>query len=100
MGQGPPPADKSGADPAVAGNPIEKVQNTIKAIEHLRSAAEGLEAAKFAIQQEYQDFSTGRKLENMKSELIAIISKAKEHISKTSSESPEARTAVSKWLRL
>lgn len=83
-----------------ATDPVQKVNRTIKAIERLRDAAEDMEAAKFVIQQEYSDFSTGRRLDVLKSELINIISKSKEHLSKIAAESPEARTIVSKWLRL
>ena len=76
-----------------------KVEKTIEAIKKLQDAAVGLEKARFTIANEYSDFSLAAKLEALKSELVALIGTAKEHVMKSSSKSPEAEELVSKWLK-
>lgn len=86
---------------AVDSNPESvKAERTIKTIEKLQDAAVALEAARFAMQQDYSDFSLAKKLEIIKQEVVSIIGKAKEHVMQTSTKSPEAEKIVSGWLEL
>lgn len=78
----------------------ERVRAALKAVEKLQKAAADLEAARFTIQQEYSDFTLAKKLDYLKQELVTIIGKTKEHISRSSTSSPEAKQAMASWLGL
>lgn len=77
-----------------------KVRSALKAVEKLQKAAADLEAARFTIQQEYSDFTLAKKLDYLKQELVTVIGKTKEHISRSSMGSPEAKQEMSNWLGL
>lgn len=77
-----------------------KTQRAIKGIERLQDAAAAMEAGKFALQTEFSDFSSGRKLDMIKQELLKIIGKAREHLSHASATSPDSAKVVSDWLKL
>lgn len=77
-----------------------KVSSALKAVEKLQKAAADLEASRFTIQQEYSDFTLAKKLDYIKQELVGIIGKLKEHIARSSTNSPEAKQTMAKWLGL
>jgi hypothetical protein len=78
----------------------ERVRSALKAVEKLQRAAADLEAARFTIQQEYSDFTLAKKLDYLKQELVTIIGKTKEHIARSSTNSPEAKQEMATWLGL
>lgn len=85
-------------DLSVGPEETEKVQAGLKAIEKLQKSAADIEAARFVIQQEYSDFTLAKKLDVIKQELVNVIGKAKEHISRSTMNSPEAKKALHNWL--
>ena len=95
--EGPGDGQESGADNI---SDATKVRSALKAVEKLQKAAADLEAARFTIQQEYSDFTLAKKLDYLKQELVSIIGKTKEHISRSSMNSPEAKQEMANWLGL
>ena len=91
--------EENGAPGAHTGDETHRVKRTIDAVKKLQDAAVGLEAARFAIANEYSDFALAAQLEALKSELVSLIGKAKEHIMKSSSKSPDAEELVADWLK-
>lgn len=86
--------------PDMSPNEIEKVKSVLKAIEKLQKAAADMEAARFTIQQEYSDFTLAKRLDSLKQEVVSIIGKAKEHVSRSTMNSPEAKKEMLSWLGL
>jgi hypothetical protein len=82
------------------GDGAEKTRRLIRSIEKLQSAAAGMEAGRFFMQQELSDFSTARRLDGLKQELIKIITKAKEQLLTDSATDPEAKQIVADWFKL
>lgn len=92
--------DGQEGSPDMASNDIEKVKSVLKAIEKLQKAAADMEAARFTIQQEYSDFTLAKRLDALKQEVVSIIGKAKEHVSRSTMNSPEAKKEMLSWLGL
>ena len=77
-----------------------RASETINAVEKLQSAAASMEAAKFVIQTEYSDFTLARSLDQLKQQLILVISKAKEHMMQSGAKDPQAEKKVASWLNM
>ena len=92
-----PQEPEGGAEPS--SDELDKVQNTIEAVKGLQDAAVAMEAARFALANEYSDFSLASRLERLKRELVVASGAAKDHIMKSTAKSPEAEELVAKWLK-
>lgn len=93
------PAQEDGQEGAPgAPDEIGRVQSALQAIEKLQKSAADIEAARFVIQQEYSDFTLAKKLDYIKQELVSIIGKTKEHVSRSTMNSPEAKKTLQSWL--
>lgn len=107
-GDAPAPEGQEGAlegqegaleEPAETGaHPQHKVTETIDAVEKLQSAAAALEAAGFAIQSEWSDFTLAQALGELKQQLIPLIGKAKQHMMQAGVKDPQAEQEVASWL--
>jgi hypothetical protein len=96
-----PPEEQSQDEMGAAMGPKDdtgKAESAIDAVEKLRSAAAGLDAASFSMKTDYSDFSLAERIEQVKQELIYIIGKAKEHVEYSAARNPQAKQKVSQWL--
>lgn len=93
------PTQEDGQENASGGpDEVGRVQSALQAIEKLQKSAADIEAARFVIQQEYSDFTLAKKLDYIKQELVSIIGKTKEHVSRSTMNSPEAKKTLQSWL--
>lgn len=81
-----------------SGHPGHRVDEAMGAVEKLQAAAAALEAAKFMVQTEYSDFTLADSFEQMKQNLIPLIGKIREHMTKTSVKDPQSEKRVASWL--
>lgn len=92
------PGEAPEGAPPLANDEAGKAANAIDAVEKLRAAAAGLEAASFAVKTNYSDFSLSERIDQVKQELIYIIQKTKEHAEYSAAKDPGAKEAVTQWL--
>ncbi len=97
-GELPPEPEEGGEDAMMPKDDSGKAEGGIDAIEKLRSAAAGLDAAAFSMKTDYSDFTLAERIEQVKQELIYIINKAKEHVEYSAAKDPQAKQRVSQWL--
>lgn len=92
------PAEGEDTTPGVGKDESTKAASAIDAVEKLRSAAAGLDAASFAIKTDYSDFSLAERIDQVKQELLYIINKAREHVEYSAAKDPQAKQKVAQWL--
>lgn len=95
------PPEEAPQDEMAAAGPKDdatKAASAIDAVEKLRTAAAGLDAAAFSMKTDYSDFSLAERIAQVRQELIYIIDKAKEHVEYSAARNPQAKQKVSQWL--
>lgn len=84
--------------PATPDNEQNKTEHAINAVEKLQAAAAAIDAAAFAIESDYSDFSLAEYLAKVKEGLIYVIGKTKDHLKKSGKKDPNAHKEVEAWL--
>lgn len=110
LGEAPPPESQAAPEapapeaapeqeaPGQPENEQEKTEHAINAVEKLQAAAAAIDAAAYAIETDYSDFSLAEYLAKVKEGLIYVIGKTKDHLKKSGKKDPTAHKEVETWL--